>query len=681
MSLTGSDPGNTAQAVLGKIIAGKPVSAAEQRPAIPANVDAALRKALEKLPADRFTSAQDFVRALGDEHFRYGEVVAGVGGAAGGPWKRLAIAFATLAAVTTFGFGWTLLRPEPPPSVTRISVRLSADQGFRPSGGVFDISSDGSLMVYRGDGDGVSQLWARRWDALDATPIRDTDGARLPAVSPDGREVAIATSGLRVVPIGGGVSRTLIDSVRGNVGVRWSHDGVWVYYTNMAYGLSRVPSGGGSPEIVTQVDTAAGDLEHWGVDVLPRGRAVVYTESLAGGLDARIKVLNMDTGEVDDLAPGMFPRYSTSGHLLFKDADGATLLAAPFDVEKLEVTGAAIPVADGLMVAQGWPIFAVSQTGTLLYSTRGSEEASDTELVWVTRSGVATPVDAGWQFNRGGGNSGWSLSPDGRRVALRIGTQGNNDIWIKQLPEGPLERLTLTQGQEAVPWWTPDGQTVMYFEPHTRVWSKRVDGTGDAELVLDAGQSFAQGLWSPDGDWLVLRTSGAVAQRATGDRDVWALRPSVDSLPFPLVATEWAEQGPALSPDGRWLAYSSEETGRHEVFVLSFPEVDSPRVRISTDGGRRPVWAHSGRELFFLDPNNALVAVQIETTPGFRVVEQQTLFTVPPEYYDDEGTDFYDVSLDDQRFLMGRGLGLTAESQNLIMVTNFFEELKRLVPN
>ena len=596
MSLTGSDPGNTAQAVLGKIIAGKPVSAAEQRPAIPANVDAALRKALEKLPADRFTSAQDFVRALGDEHFRYGEVVAGVGGAAGGPWKRLAIAFATLAAVTTFGFGWTLLRPEPPPSVTRISVRLSADQGFRPSGGVFDISSDGSLMVYRGDGDGVSQLWARRWDALDATPIRDTDGARLPAVSPDGREVAIATSGLRVVPIGGGVSRTLIDSVRGNVGVRWSHDGVWVYYTNMAYGLSRVPSGGGSPEIVTQVDTAAGDLEHWGVDVLPRGRAVVYTESLAGGLDARIKVLNMDTGEVDDLAPGMFPRYSTSGHLLFKDADGATLLAAPFDVEKLEVTGAAIPVADGLMVAQGWPIFAVSQTGTLLYSTRGSEEASDTELVWVTRSGVATPVDAGWQFNRGGGNSGWSLSPDGRRVALRIGTQGNNDIWIKQLPEGPLERLTLTQGQEAVPWWTPDGQTVMYFEPHTRVWSKRVDGTGDAELVLDAGQSFAQGLWSPDGDWLVLRTSGAVAQRATGDRDVWALRPSVDSLPFPLVATEWAEQGPALSPDGRWLAYSSEETGRHEVFVLSFPEVDSPRVRISTDGGRRPVWAHSGRD-------------------------------------------------------------------------------------
>ena len=223
-------PGTTAQAVLGKIIAGKPVSATEQRPAIPANVDAALRCALEKLPADRFTSAQDFVRALGDEHFRYGEAVAGVAGAAAGPWNRLTVAFAALATVSTIGFGWVLLRPEPPRPVSRFSVVVPEEQSFRVSAETFDLSRDGSFMVYRGNtDDGNSQLWLRRWDALDAVPIPGTSPAGQPAISPDGREVAFESNGsLRVAPLAGGVSRTLTESVF--CCARWSPDGAWVYY-------------------------------------------------------------------------------------------------------------------------------------------------------------------------------------------------------------------------------------------------------------------------------------------------------------------------------------------------------------------------------------------------------------------------------------------------------------------
>ncbi len=161
-------PGTTAQAVLGKIIAGKPVSATDERPSIPANVDAAIRKALEKLPADRFTSAQDFVRALGDEHFRYGEeAAAGAGAAAVGPWNRLTMVFAALATVTTIGFGWAFLRPPPPGPITRVSVLLPEGQALNLDSGTFDLSSDGSLMVYTGIGDeGRSQLWLRQWDAL-----------------------------------------------------------------------------------------------------------------------------------------------------------------------------------------------------------------------------------------------------------------------------------------------------------------------------------------------------------------------------------------------------------------------------------------------------------------------------------------------------------------------------------
>ena len=255
--LTGDPPymGSTAQAVLGQIISAKPISATEKRPSIPANVDAAVRKALEKLPADRFTSAQDFVRALGDEHFRYGDV-AGAGVAVGdGPWKRIAIGAIGLAVLFAMTTGWSLLRPEPPKPVTRVSVHIPEDQFFAPDGGNLALSPDGSLLIYVGLADaGQAQLWAGPWDALNATPIRNTEGAAQPVVSPDGREVAVGTLGggpIRVIPLQGGVSRTLAEGVL--CCPAWSPDGAWVYYSDVFAGLRRVPAGGGPSEIVTQV--------------------------------------------------------------------------------------------------------------------------------------------------------------------------------------------------------------------------------------------------------------------------------------------------------------------------------------------------------------------------------------------------------------------------------------------
>ena len=369
-------PGTTAQAVLGKIIAGKPVSATEQRPAIPANVDAALRKALEKLPADRFTSAQDFMRALGDEHFRYGEAVAGVAGAAAGPWNRLSIAMTALAAVSTLTLGWSLLRPEPSGPVTRVSVLMGEDQSFHPNFGVLDLSADGSLMVYRGRGDkGQPQLWVRRWDALEATPIRNTDGAFSATISPDGREVAFGVArSIRVVPLEGGGSRTLTDSA--NCCPSWSPEGDWVYYLNLLVGtasggLSRVPASGGPSEVVTQVDTAAGDAYNWSVDALPGGRVVLYQADGPENTNKRIQALDLETGEIKDLTPGQTPRYSrATGHLLFMDANEGTLLAAPFDAKNLELTGAAVPVVEGVLQDQfGTPFFDISASGRLVYRT------------------------------------------------------------------------------------------------------------------------------------------------------------------------------------------------------------------------------------------------------------------------------------------------------------------------
>ena len=258
-------------------------------------------------------------------------------------------------------------------------------------------------------------------------------------------------------------------------------------------------------------------------------------------------------------------------------------------------------LAEGVAVrARGSVHLALSNDGTLVYQTGAAGASGGNEFVWVTRSGQATPVDPGWSFMPGGGGSGWRLSPDGTRVALVAVVEGNEDIWIKHLPDGPVERLKFDEGRDTRPSRSPDGQNVTYFSGATNegnVWSKRADGTAEAVLVLDDERGLAQGSWSPDGQWLVMRAA-ATAELGIGLRDILAFRPGVDSAAMPLVATsEFAEGAPALSPDGRWLAYVSNEAGSYEVFVRPFPNVDSTMVLVSTAGGLGPLWAHSGREV------------------------------------------------------------------------------------
>ena len=318
--------------------------------------------------------------------------------------------------------------------------------------------------------------------------------------------------------------------------------------------------------------------------------------------------------------------------------------------------------------------------------------ANSRELVWVTRSGGATPIDPDWQFNlptRGG--YGWSLSPDGSRVALTHEVEGNVDIWIKHLPDGPFERLTSAEQVEREPVWTPDGQSVIYLSGGmslgsggaTDVWRRRADGTGTPERLLQDPRSLHQPRWVAEGEWLVLRTA---------ERDIVGLRPGVDSAAVPLVAeAEFGELAPALSPDGRWLAYHSNRTGRAEVYVSPFPEVGSGRVLVSTEGGFGPLWSHSGDELFFsygaasLD-NRRMMVARVETDPEFRVLDREILFSLGSEYLSSGANQFYDVSPDDQRFLMARRSQLTPGGEDpgplrFVVVQNFFEELKQVAPN
>jgi Tol biopolymer transport system component len=271
------------------------------------------------------------------------------------------------------------------------------------------------------------------------------------------------------------------------------------------------------------------------------------------------------------------------------------------------------------------------------------------------------------------------------------------DIWIKELDDGALTRLTRGEGEERFPRWSPGGQrvTYVYAGPGAAfdVFSRAANGTGDQDLVFDHETALAQGFYGPDGEWLILRT--ITGSGASTGRDILAVRPGVDSVARPLLVEEYGEGAPALSPAGRWLAYNSNETGRYEVYVRPFPDVDADKVLVSTAGGIAPLWAHSGSELFYVDGDNNMVAATLEADPGLRVLERQTLFPVPPgtmprgnQYV----TGLYDITPDDQRFLMARVyVDPNAEdgpeqvaapsAPRLILVQSFFEVLKEQVGN
>ena len=677
--LAGQPPfsASTAQAVLVKVLTADAPSITSERRTVPPHVGHALAKTLEKLPADRFTSAAEFATALRDESFTYrartsvtATPVAQLPGEGTRPWNRLTIAMATLAAVLTLTLNWVLRRPASPRPVTRVSVHIPQDQFFDPSRGDLDLSADGSLIVYRGVGaDGEPQLWVRSWNALDATPIRGTGGGSLPAISPDGQEVAFSASGsIRVVPLQGGVSRTLAEA-RAICCAGWSSDGAWVYYSEPTAGLRRVPAGGGSPEIVTEVDTAAADQINVLPDVLPGGRGVVFTTRGPGGF--RIQAVDVETGEVKDLTPGTHPRYSSTGHLLFID-DAATLLAAPFDEESLELTGAAIPVAEGLaMLVSGLGFFDVSQSGTLVYRTDAAVSASGTP-VWVERDGTAREIEPGWTVSTEATSSSLALSPNGDRLAISIqNPEGVADLWVKQLDTGPLSRLTF-EGVNIRTRWSPDGQSLTFLSNRGEnydVWTKRADGSDTAELVLDREALLQEAVFSPDGTWLVFREG--VNQAA----DIYAVQLPIDSAVVPLEVTEFQERAFSLSPDGRWLAFVSNRSGSNEVFVRPFPEAGVSLQQVSTNGGREPLWAHSGRELFYVNSVNELVAVQVSTDPAFALGQQEALFSVAA-YMRNPAYTLYDVTPDDQRFVMLRIGDENAVASELILVENWAEELR-----
>ncbi len=678
--LSGEPPylGNTAQAIVAKILTELPTPVRKRRGSVPVHIDAAVQMALAKLPADRFATAAEFSAALVNPGFTLPGALEPTG-SGDTRWKgRAQVAFglaAVLAATTLFGF----FRPRktPPAPVTRVGFAFPQGEGLRQGPyGRFAISPDGARLAYVSTpGTGGALLVVRERDQLHATALAGSETAYSPFFSPDGKSVAFfsgaaAPTPLKVVSLTGAPAITVADTGLVPMGGDWGPDG-YLYVSGNA-GLVRIPASGGAMEPLTRVDQGKGASNHAWPQVLPGAKAVVFTVLRAVAAQREIAVLDLASKSVTTVMRGTFARYAPTGHLVYVRDDGA-LMAAPFDIAGLKVTGQSVALFEGIAIRTfGVPDVAFSQSGTLIY---GSGSAGGLEHVsWVTRDGKATDVEPSWTADF----ITHALSPNGKRLAVSILKEGSRDLWIKDLDEGPLTRFTFDGSINHRPEWTRDGRSVTFFSDRSgrqALYGQRADGSGTAELLIGPEQEprgIAEGFWSPDGKWLIYRT-------LTGDGgagDIMGFRPGVDSAPVPLVATRFAELQPTLSSDGRWLAYASTEAGQIEVYVRPFPNVGDGRWQVSAGGGREPVWAHSGRELFYKSPDDQVMVATVTAGTSFEVRDRKGLFSAA-DYDNDIEHARFNVSPDDQRLLMSRKA--TSTLTDLVLVLNWFEELKARV--
>jgi serine/threonine-protein kinase len=563
------------------------------------------------------------------------------------------------------------LKPTPPVPVSRSVFSLPAAQRFpdltRPS---LAVSPDGKQLVYVASTGSSEQLYVHSMDSFDAKAIPGTEGGSEPFFSPDSQWIGYFAGGkLKKVPITGGASVTLCDAPDPR-GATWGFDNTIVLSPTITGALSVVSAEGGAPRPLTALDPKKGEGTHRWPEFLPGGKAVLFNATAynAQTATAPLVLYILKTGERRDLIQaGMHPRYAPSGHLLY--TQGGTLMAAPFDPGRLQVSGAAVPVVEGVMQSgsTGATQYSFSDSGALVYIPGSGQEAEHSRLVWVDRKGTEQPIAVpAHSFLRP------RVSPDGRRVAVTISESGNQ-IWIYDLIRETLTRLTFDGGINLDPVWTQDGKQVTFESgsPGNVFWQP-ADGSGKAERLTTSANGQVPVSWSPDGQVLAF-----VDLSPTSGRDIWTLRLS-DRKPQVLLQTPFNEGTPTFSSDGRWLAYVSDESGRYEVYVQPYPGPGA-KWQISTEGGTEPVWNPNERELFYRQ-GDKLMAVEVATQPAFSAGKPRMLFERQYAPSATATSRNYDVSPDGQRFLMVKTLEQEPPISQINVVLNWFEELKQKVP-
>ena len=562
-------------------------------------------------------------------------------------WKRIVPWSVTaLIAVLSIITMWNLIRPESS-VITKLSIVTPATAPVASTRhNDVAISPDGKRIVFRALHQGSSQLYVRSLSALETDPLSGTEGVnREFFFSPDGQWVVFVVNGKqKKVSISGGAPVTLCDAPFQEGGY-WGPDDVIVFADGAAgdTNLFRVSANGGQAEILAKPDHAKGEVEYQHPEILPDGKTVLF-DITTGVSEYQIAALSLETGEQKILVEaGQSPHYLSTGHLVYALAGTGTLMAAPFALEKVEITGGAKPILEGVSHAsgpgEGNVDYSISTNGSLVYVAGGGGEES--AVVWVDREGNSEPL-----LDSPGLYSIPRLSPDGQHLAV-ANDEGGGDVWTYDLDRSVLSRLTLHSGWDRVPVWTPDSQRIVFNSdrgggPQTLFW-KSADGSGETEPLTSAAQGHQVPFsFTPDGKVLTF-----VEPNPETGWDIWTLQPDGDRTPELFLRTDANENEPVISPDGRWIAYESNESGRIEIYVRPFPASDG-KSQISTGGGTAPRWAPDGSELFYLEANR-MMSVPVTIGTSFQPGTPSVLFThenpsgPPPAY---------SVSPDGQRFVM-----------------------------
>jgi eukaryotic-like serine/threonine-protein kinase len=662
--------GKSQASLIAKILETDPPPISSLQPMTPPALDRVAKKCLAKEPEKRWQAASDVcdeVKWISDSAFQAGMAVPSLAARK----KRVAWAAAAVAVAIAVIAASALYWPRTPSLEThtvRFTVGPPEKGSFSPAPMFLTISPDGSKLAFvAADASGKPQLWVRALDSPAAQALSGTDNPTQPFWSADSRFVAFFAEGkLKTIAASGGSALTLADAQEAVGSGSWSGEGVILFTSGTT--IYRVSAVGGAATPVTMLDAARQEIVHVWPYFLPDGKHFLYFAFSGKTENSGIFVGSLDSKEGKLLLRATSnPVYVPPGYLLF-NREG-TLMAQPFDAQRLQLKDEAVPVVEGVQFnpVSARSAFAASNNGVLAYRSGlpfGGTGARLT-LTWVSRNGteqrLAAPIH-NYVMPR--------VSPDGQRVAAGI-EEADGQIWVYDLSRDTLTRLTFDGKDNVDPVWTPDGKRIA-FRGENRLFWQPADGSGPAEELTksELGSTNVPGSFSPDGQVFAFMEIGS-------GLDLYTLGLK-DGKPQPFLRTPSNETAPRFSPDGHFIAYASDESRRYEIYVRPYPGPGG-KWQISTEGGTEPAWNPKGRELFYRS-GNKMMAVEVTTQGTFSAGKPKMLFEGPYQLTPLTATN-YDLSPDGQRFLMLKpSESAEAAPTQITVVLNWFEELKQKVP-
>jgi serine/threonine protein kinase len=666
--------GKNQASVIAAILTVEPQAVSAIQPMTPPALDRVVKRCLAKDPDDRWQTARDLMSEL--KWISEGNSQAGAATPAStrrrdrGRLSWIVAAIAMLGLVASLPIAITHLRMSPAKATAaRFTMMPPEKNTFETS---FALSPDGRRIAFVAASDAGPQLWIRPLDSFEAQPLPGTENASLPFWSPDGRYIGFFTNGkLKKIEASGGAVQTVCDAPDGRGGT-WNQDGLIIFCPRPRDVLHRVLAAGGEPVPITKLDTSRQELGHRWPHFLPDGRHFLFTARSSRREDEAIYIGSLDSDSRAQVATTVSSSaYAAPGYLLF--VREGTLMAQPFDAARLKITGDPTPIAEKVEMQgengpTGYASFSVASSGVLVYR-RGFRRNS--QLIWFDRGGKQIAI-----LGQPGDYDDPALSPDGTRLALdRRESQASSDLWVIDLSRSLFTRLTFDPAEERQPVWSPDGSRIVFSSNRTGIYDlyqRMSNGAGGDDLLLHSELTKWPDDWSRDGRFILYDSTDRT------NLDLWVLPmtgTSAGDKPGPYVQTEFNEAHGHFSPDARWVAYTSDESGRPEVFVQPFP-ASGGKWQVSTEGGDQATWSSDGREIVYIGPDRKVMAVPIKADTTFEAGVPHSLFqtrTYAPGMTFSSNS--YLLSPDGQRLLVISTVE-GASSTPLSVVLNWTADLK-----